>query len=100
MRDRMRLIRIPRHIQGTNELRFVADELLCLVPDPRQADKEAKDELSFLLESIPESHRKAIILVHIEGFTQVDAAKKLKVHVTTVARWLREGLSAMRRTAA
>lgn len=49
------------------------------------------------LAELPESQRRAIILTHLAGYTQVEVAEMLDVPLGTVKTRVREGLGKMRR---
>lgn len=49
------------------------------------------------LAALPEAQRKAIILTHLAGYTQAEAAEMLDIPLGTVKTRVREGLSRMRR---
>lgn len=115
LRDRFIGIKVPRSLQGKikvqslDEMAFQENifrpnqySILETLPDTRQLDKEAdflvKDQLLTLFGKISKEQRDAISLVHLDGLTQIQAAKKLGVSNRTIHYRIVRGIALMRKT--
>jgi RNA polymerase sigma-B factor len=110
LRDRVRLVRVPRqlHEQGQCPLRHLsldanADGEACLLdqlaaPEPEPASSEAVNGLALeqLVEQLPAAQATALRLTVLEGLSLRQAAEQLEISCMSVQRAQKKALAALR----
>lgn len=57
-----------------------------------------KDDISDALNSLPDNHRDAIILIKVQGLTYKEASSVLNVPAGTIKWWVNQGIVSMRQS--
>jgi RNA polymerase sigma-70 factor, ECF subfamily len=68
------------------------------LPDEALGEAEKRDEVATAIAALPERQREAIVLVHYQDMTNIEAAAALKVSVDALESLLARGRRALRET--